>query len=120
MAGTVLIVDDDPTIAEALRRVLPPEVELSSAVNADDAAAMLDANRYCGLVLDLVLADGSGFDVLHHMKSKDLLVPTVVITEKLPSYVREMLDQDRVKLVLPKPVESRLLASIVLGLCGMT
>ena len=120
MAGTVLIVDDDPAIIETLRRVLPPEVTLSSAASADDAAAMLDTNAYCGLVLDLVLLEGSGFDVLRHMKSKAMVIPTVVITERLPSYVREMLDQDRVKLVLPKPVESRLLAAIVLGLCGMS
>lgn len=120
VAGSVLIVDDDPSIAESLRGVLPPEVELDTAADAESAAAMLDGQRYCGLVLDLMLASGSGFDVLHHMKTNHIVIPTVVITQRLPSYVQEMLDQDQVKLVFPKPIEPRLLAAIVLGLCGIS
>ena len=119
VAGAVLIVDDDPTIIESLRGVLPPEVELATAADASSANALIDQHRFCGLVLDLVLAEGNGFDVLRHLKSKQLDLPTVVITERLPAYVRQMLDQDQVKLVFPKPVEPRLLAAIVLGLCGM-
>jgi DNA-binding NtrC family response regulator len=119
VAGSVLIVDDDPTIVESLRRVLPPEVELSSAKSAAGAAALLDEKPFCGLVLSLVLLDSDGFEVLRHMKTQQLVVPTVVVTEKLPSYVREMLDQEQVKLVFPKPVEPLMLAAIVRGFCGM-
>jgi DNA-binding NtrC family response regulator len=120
VAGSVLIVDDDPSIAESLRRVLPPEVQLTSAKDAARAMALLDERPFCGLILDLVLVDSNGFDVLHHMKRKQLVVPTVVVTGKLPAYVREMLDQQQVKLVFPKPIEPMLLAAIVRGLCGMT
>lgn len=120
VAGSVLIVDDDHTVVEALRSVLPADVEVASAADAATATALLDERRFCGLVLDLMLENSNGFDVLRHMESKDLAVPTVVITTKLPSYVREMLDEKQVKLVFPKPVEPRLLAAIVLGLCGVT
>lgn len=118
--GSVLIVDDDPAVVEALRRVLPKDVEVASAPDAATANAMLDARAYCGLVLDLVLETGSGLDVLAHMASRHLTVPTVVISSKLPSYMREMLHEEQVKLVFPKPIEPRLLAAIVTGLCGMT
>jgi DNA-binding NtrC family response regulator len=116
--GVVLIVDDDPSIVQSLRDVLPPEVELATASDASSAIATLDGRRFCGLVLDLILAEGNGFDVLRHMKAKQIDLPTVVISSRLPAYVREMLDQDQVKLVFPKPVEPRLLAAVVLGLCG--
>ena len=117
--GSVLVVDDDPSVVESLRRVLPLDVELTSAASASAANALLDAHPYCGLILDLILTDSNGFDVLHHMKKSNMTVPTVVVTGKLPAYVRQMLDQEQVKLVFPKPVESRLLAAVVLGLCGM-
>jgi CheY-like chemotaxis protein len=117
---SVLIVDDDPSVVDALRRVLPAGVELSSATSATDAATLLDGQPFCGLVLDLVLTSSSGFDVLRHMKERGMDVPCVIVSANVPSYVREMLDQDQVKLVLPKPIESRLLAAVVLGLCGMS
>ena len=120
MAGSVLIVDDDRSVVESLRLVLPTEVEVCSAGSPAEAATLLDEHAFCGVVLDLVLANGTGFDVLHHMKAHLLAIPTVVVTAKLPSYVREMLDQDQVKLVFPKPVEPRMLAAVVLGLCGIT
>lgn len=120
MAGSVLIVDDDPSVVEALRRVLPADIEVASAADAATATALLDQRPFCGLVLDLILDTGTGFDVLRHMELKELSIPTVVITTKLPSYVQEMLNEQQVKLVFPKPIEPRLLAAIVLGLCGMT
>jgi DNA-binding NtrC family response regulator len=120
VAGTVLIVDDDPSVVDALRLVMPPEVEIASAADAAGAMALLDSRKFCGLVLDLVLETGSGFDVLRHMETQKLSIPTVVITTKLPTYLREMLHQNQVKLVFPKPIEPRLLAAVVLGLCGMS
>lgn len=119
MPGSVLIVDDDPTVVDSLRDVLPKEIDVTSAADAATATALLDQRRFCGLVLDLVLDEGNGFDVLRHMERERIAVPTVVISNKLPSYVREMLDEDQVKLVFPKPIEPRLLAAVVLGLCGM-
>jgi DNA-binding response OmpR family regulator len=120
VAGWVLIVDDDPAVVESLRSVLPPEVEIASAGDAATANAMLDARSFCGLVLNVVLDGGNGFEVLRHMQSKNMSVPTVVISAKLPQYLREMLDEDQVKLVFPKPIEPRMLAAVVLGFCGVT
>ena len=95
-------------------------MQLTSARDAAGAVALLDEHSFCGLILDLVLVNSNGFDVLHHMKRNQLAVPTVVVTGKLPTYLREMLDQEQVKLVFPKPIEPMLLAAIVRGLCGMT
>src|SRR5687768_5666459 len=102
-----------------LRSVLPENVEVASAGDAASAMAMLDERPFCGLVLDLVLIHSDGFDVLRHMETKGIRIPTVVVSGKLPVYLREMLNADQVKLVFPKPIEPRLLAAIVLGLCGI-
>jgi CheY-like chemotaxis protein len=116
----VLVVDDDVTIAADLRKELAAyQVEVESATDAPAAIDALEAKPFCGLILDLVLENGSGFDVLDHIAKNGLSVPIVVLTGKLPAYVREMLNAEHVKLVIPKPVEPRLLATIVLGLCGI-
>lgn len=121
MLAMVLIVDDDESVVAALRAELSAlGVEVESAKDAASATALLDSKPFCGMILDLVLESGSGFDVLYHIGRQKLSVPTVVVTGKLPAYVREMLDAEDVKLVMPKPVDPRLLASVVLGLCGMT
>ena len=88
----LLVVDDDPTVSESLSTALsgsPLRVEVAS--NAELAMQMLSARSYGGLVLDVVLDDGSGFDVLRFMERQNITVPTIVVTQKLPAYVREML-----------------------------
>ena len=120
MAGAILVVDDDVALADSLREPLASEdVQIESAVDAPSACVLLDGRTFCGLVLDLVLDDSSGFEVLRHLKKQGITIPTIVVTQKLPSYVREMLAEEQVKLVFPKPVEARLLGAVVLGLCGI-
>ncbi|HYC90202.1 MAG TPA: response regulator [Thermoanaerobaculia bacterium] len=120
MARSVLIVDDDPHVVDALRAELEArDVNVETAGDAPSACALLDEHRFCGLVLDVVLTDGNGFDVLRHLERTGANIPTVVITQKLPAYVREMLDEQQVKLVFPKPIEMRVLTAVILGLCGM-
>ena len=120
MAGVVLVVDDDLSFIDSLREALVPhDVEVAAAPDVASACALLDERPFCGLVLDIVLSEGTGFDVLRHIDRRGLTIATVVVTQKLPSYVRETLDEQHVKLVLPKPVELRLLVTVVLGLCGI-
>lgn len=120
MAGAVLVVDDDLSLAETLRRELAfDEVVIEAAVDASAACALLDERRFCGLVLDLVLEDSNGFEVLRHLERQRINIPTVVVTQKLPAYVKEMLSEEQVKLVFPKPVDPRLLGAVVMGMCGI-
>jgi two-component system, OmpR family, KDP operon response regulator KdpE len=120
MAGAVLVVDDDVGLAESLRLTLQSaDVVIESAVDAARACALLDERRFCGLVLDLVLEDSSGFEVLRHLEREKITTPTIVVTQKLPAYVKEMLSDEQVKLVFPKPVDSRLLGAVVMGMCGI-
>ncbi|MGZ5431296.1 MAG: response regulator [Thermoanaerobaculia bacterium] len=120
MAGAVLVVDDDVSLADSLRNELASEeVVIESAVDASTACALLDERRFCGLVLDLVLEDSSGFEVLRHLERRRINIPTVVVTQKLPAYVKEMLSEEQVKLVFPKPVDPRVLGAVVMGMCGI-
>jgi DNA-binding response OmpR family regulator len=116
----VLIVEDDARVVAQLGESLR-EHPLSTRVARDSATAiqLLESGSFCGLVLDLVLDSGSGFDVLRYLNRNRIELPTVVISSKLPDYVRELLVEDQVKLILAKPLDMRLLTTIVLGLCGI-
>ncbi|MGN6185989.1 MAG: response regulator [Thermoanaerobaculia bacterium] len=120
MPGKVLVVDDDPSVLLSLREALNERgVSVESATDLDSAAKLLDSHQFCGMVLDLVLENSNGFDILHAIQERNIVLPTIVVSAKLPLYVREMLNEDQVKLVFPKPIDTRLVASVVLGLCGM-
>jgi DNA-binding response OmpR family regulator len=115
----ILVVDDDPSVIPPLRVALGEEnVAVDHANDIQSAVRLLTSETYCALVLDLVLEEGSGFDLLREMKERSIGIPTVVFSERLPSYVREMLHEDQVKLVFPKSSDVKLVAAVVLGLCG--
>ena len=94
-------------------------VSLDVATNIAGATAMLDGNDYCGVVLDLGLEGGSGIEILRHMADREILIPTVLITRRLPESVRQLPIIDEIKLVFAKPIHPGLLASTILGLCGI-
>jgi DNA-binding NtrC family response regulator len=77
----VLVIDDEPIVREAVRRVLGAHG--LDVATADDAAAGLahPAAATCRLVLcDLMLPDRSGMDVLAELARRRPGVPVVLIT----------------------------------------
>jgi DNA-binding response OmpR family regulator len=117
---TVLVVEDDSTVVTELHNALAGQ-PMATEVARDSGSAiqLLESRKFCGLVLDLVLDGVSGFDVLRYLNRNRIDLPTVVISSRLPDYARELLVEDQVKLILAKPLDMKLLATIVLGLCGI-
>ncbi|HUJ16004.1 MAG TPA: response regulator [Thermoanaerobaculia bacterium] len=119
-ARTVLLVDDDPLIGETLRELLPwREVKLESTANADEAIDCLEQHSYCGVVLNLELANGGGRRILRHLADLHTGVPVVLISSSIPEWLRDLPNVDDIKLVMTPPFEPSLLASMILGLCGV-
>jgi DNA-binding response OmpR family regulator len=84
MAGErILIVEDDATIATALRRALTDagyEAEHSGTGRA--ALDHLARQRYELVVLDLGLPDIDGIDVCRHIRAIDPLLPVLMLTAR--------------------------------------
>lgn len=116
----VLVVDDDAKFLSELQSSLSArDIRIHTAVDAASASSLLEQNEYCGIVLDLVLANGSGVDLVQRIAERHRGVPVVLITAKVPTYVRQMLQPEQVKLVFSERADARLVSSIVLGLCGI-
>ncbi len=66
---TILIVEDDPVVARAFRRQLEHEgYQLMHAATVAEAQRLVSSNAtISAIVLDMMLPDGSGHDVLEHL-----------------------------------------------------
>jgi len=79
----VLVVDDEPAIAEVVRGYLERDgllVEVSGTVA--EALAALGRGAPDLLVLDITLPDGSGLDVLRAASLPGMRVPTIMLTAR--------------------------------------
>lgn len=77
----VLLIDDEPVVLDAVRRVLEEE-GMSVAVATDAESGLAHgAGATCRLVLcDLMLPDGSGIDVVRELRRRRGDLPLIVIT----------------------------------------
>jgi len=114
MRPHVLIVEDDATTREALRRILVHEgCEVDVAVDGEKAVGCLAQRRYHAIVLDIALPKLSGTDVMEYIASTtpEVLQSIVVVTGLEVGEIRKLFPT--ICETLSKPVmPSRLLASV--------
>jgi signal transduction histidine kinase/DNA-binding NarL/FixJ family response regulator len=79
-ASTVLVIDDDPATRDLLERCLV-DVDLSviTAANGEDGVLLAQALRPDVIILDVILPDRDGWDVLGALKADPELVDIPVI-----------------------------------------
>jgi DNA-binding NtrC family response regulator len=79
--GRILVVDDEPTMADGLRLVL--EAEGHAVITAGSVAQAVEAANGHGFhlaIVDLVLPDGDGLGVLRELKRRDSALEVIMIT----------------------------------------
>jgi CheY-like chemotaxis protein len=111
--GTVLVVDDDPSIRETLTDVLEEEgYHILCAENGKTALELLERAEPNLVLLDLMMPVMSGWEVLETVGERDDLshIPIVVISAMLAPGAR---------MCLPKPVDLGHLLQVVEHYCGI-
>ena len=79
--ASVLIIDDEEIIREALEALLTAEgYDVVSAATAGQGMDQLGARRVDAVLLDLMLPDRNGLDVLQDIRRIDEDLPVVMIT----------------------------------------
>ncbi|PYT18603.1 MAG: hypothetical protein DMG59_03625 [Acidobacteria bacterium] len=79
--GKILVIDDEPDIRESLETLLSNEnyrVEL--AANATEGLKRLETSPYDLVLLDLMMPDKSGMQVLEEVRARDQETPIFMIT----------------------------------------
>jgi two-component system OmpR family response regulator len=79
----VLVIEDHPAMAELVERGLREEsYAVDVAATAERGLAFLASNDYDAMVLDLVLPDLDGFEVLRRMRAAGRWTPVLVLTAR--------------------------------------
>jgi DNA-binding NtrC family response regulator len=77
----ILHFDSDPDLLCAVAKELGAKAEVMSVDSVDEARRALAANRFHVAVLDVALAAGSGFELLHELRnSEGDAIPLVVFS----------------------------------------
>ena len=76
----LLFVDDDPRAHDTLDLVLPQEYELLPATTLADGERAVARGDVDVVLLDLVLPDGSGLELLRRVRATPLGPPVVMLT----------------------------------------
>ncbi len=113
MPGGFLIVEDEPTLARALFREFRRHREVEIVHRISDARTLLaERGDWTGLVLDLVLPDGYGLDLLAEVRPDHPFLPVLVLTGELRPDVINQVQLLRAEYVC-KPADRENLRSFI-------
>lgn len=118
MVKRVLIVEDEPNIVESLRFLLERE-GLEVAVQSDGGMAIdsVQAVRPDLVILDVMLPNRSGFDILRDLRGMPDSAPKVMIlTAKGQARDRDTAEEIGVDYFMTKPFSNKEIVANVLGL----
>jgi DNA-binding response OmpR family regulator len=77
----LLLVEDDATIRELVRHLLQIEgFTVDSASNCADAREKIGVGEYDAFILDVLLPDGTGYDLLSEMRAAGIVLPVLMLT----------------------------------------
>lgn len=121
MTRRVLIVEDEPNIADALRFLLTRE-GFDVSVESDGAKALdrLQAVAADLVILDVMLPNRSGFDILRDMRSNGRVTPPVLmLTAKGQAQDRQTAEALGVTAFMTKPFSNAEVIETVRELAGV-
>ena len=110
----LLLVDDNDVSRYILRELLDqPWLDICEVSNGTDATAQLKENRPDGVILDLLMPDISGFEILRQVRAEKATedLPVLIYTSKrLSESERAQLESMRARIVRKEDVSTRLSA----------
>ena len=114
---SALIVEDDPAIRRLVGKILGRHgIAFDTASNGREAIESLRRRRYSVLVLDLMVPEANGFEVIDVIKRENLNVPVAVVSA-VSQQALTNLDLDIVKLVISKPFDVDEFSKAIVQLC---
>jgi DNA-binding response OmpR family regulator len=112
-----LIVEDDAAIRRLVIKLLARRgVDSDAAPDGRTALEKLSSGSYNVLVLDLMVPEVNGFEVIEFIKRSELQIPVAVVSA-VSHQSLSRLDLDVVKLVISKPFDVDEFTKAILKLC---
>ncbi|MCY8235215.1 response regulator transcription factor [Priestia endophytica] len=78
----ILVVEDNRSLLESIKSILSNEFEVDGAENGEDGLFLARQNIYDLIVLDVMLPEMDGFEVIQHIREADIRTPVLFLTAK--------------------------------------
>jgi two-component system, OmpR family, response regulator VicR len=112
-----LIVEDDPAIRRLVGKLLQRRgIDIDVANDGKQAIEKIRDGAYSVLILDLMVPEVNGFEIIDFVKKNRIRTPVAVVSA-VSSQALTKLDRDVVKLVISKPFDVDEFTSAIVGLC---
>lgn len=112
------MVEDDPAIRRLVEKLLQRRgITIDTAHDGKEAIAKITGGDYSIVVLDLMLPEANGYEVISYIKAKGIRVPVVVVSA-VSQQALANLDPEVVKLVIAKPFDVHEFTQRVAELCA--
>jgi DNA-binding response OmpR family regulator len=108
----ILIVDDDPDLANIMRMMLSHAgFEAHSVLSGQEALEWLEGRTPDLILLDLMMPDINGFTILRKVRSSEIIknLPVVILTAKADQKTRMESQSAGADAFLTKPINSKTL-----------
>lgn len=113
-----LVVEDDPAIRRLVEKLLQRRgIVIDTAHDGKQAIEKIAGGEFSVVILDLMLPEVNGYEVIAYIKSRGLRLPVVVVSA-VSQQALSRLDQDIVKLVISKPFDVNEFTEGIASLCG--
>jgi DNA-binding NtrC family response regulator len=76
----ILVVDDEESVRESFRLALQDDYELAYAEDAKSTLRIIKSQTFDLCLLDIMLPDGSGMDLLRQIKRRDESIDVIMVT----------------------------------------
>lgn len=110
----ILVVDDE----DILRMLIADTLEfegyvIEEAENGQEGFEMIKSNAYDLIILDYMMPEMTGMEVLEKIKPLNLIVPIIMLTAKAQQADRDLAHQNGAKYFMPKPFSPGDLVNLV-------
>ena len=78
----VLIVEDERTLSDTIKQCICKKFDTEQAYDGYEAYMMAKENIYDAIILDLMLPEMSGYDVLLKLRENKVVTPVLILTAK--------------------------------------
>jgi CheY-like chemotaxis protein len=110
----VLVVDDDRVIRQMLVQALGRKpLIIDQAADGREALELLREHSYAVVLLDILMPNVNGFDVLHAIDEESLNAPVVLVVSGAERAVLAQLDSRRIHGIVKKPFDPLEVAAVV-------
>lgn len=111
------MVEDDPAIRRLVEKLLGRHgIETDQARDGRVAIEKLREGGYAVILLDLMIPEVSGYEVIEFIKKSGITTPVVVVSAVSQQSLTK-LDRDVVKLVISKPFDVEDFTNAIVSLC---